>query len=107
LLLRKEFILPTYKYATFGFPQEETLYQLLCEHPFAAKRWDVVCPQRMHGLSSFEAIEDIKSRLQLSFPIDFYIMETWSIWIPNNKIFNSQQPIVQMCKLFIIRSSIC
>jgi hypothetical protein len=74
LLLRKEFILPTYKYATFGFPQEETLYQLLCEHPFAAKRWDVVCPQRMHGLSSFEAIEDIKSRLQMLFPIDFYIM---------------------------------
>ena len=93
LLGRKNFQLQSYNCATLVCGQEETLYHLFWACPFAINCWDYVCPQRTRNLSTFEAISDLKDRINLPFSMDIIILAAWAIWIVrNNKIFNNQNP---------------
>ena len=93
LLGRKRFELPSYSCVTINCPEEETLVHLFLSCPFVEACWDYICPQRTRNLAVWEALSDIREKIQQPFAMDIIILAAWSIWIVrNNKLFRNERP---------------
>jgi hypothetical protein len=87
LLRRKNFLLQSYNCVVRNCNTEETRVHLFWACPFADQCWNFVCPQRNKRLSILEALEEMKTKINLPFAMDIIMLAAWGIWIVrNNKI---------------------
>jgi hypothetical protein len=91
LLGRKQFIIQSYNCATLACSHEESFHHLFVTCPFASDCWDIICPNRLKGLSILETFTDLREKLHVPFFMEIIILAAWSIWIVrNNKIFKNE-----------------
>ena len=94
----------SYSCATLNCSEEETLSHLFWSYPFADQCWNYICLQRNTNLSVFEAIDDMKKKIQKPFAMEIIILAAWSIWIiRNNKVFKNQHPSFQSWKIIFLQ----
>jgi hypothetical protein len=79
LLEMKQMILQSYKCATLNYSQEETLYHLFLDCPFANACRDIVCSKRTKNMAISQTFLDIKEKLNVPFFMEIIILAAWSI----------------------------
>ena len=99
MLLRRNMHLPDSTCALCSDNVEETPLHLFWNCPFALSCCDVIAPGRTRGISTFDEIVLISTRLPKDLALDIIIMSCWSIWsVRNDKIFRSATPAIDSWK---------
>ena len=102
MILRRNMHLPDSNCALCSDKVEETLIHLFWDCPFALACWDIIAPERTRGISSFDEIVLISTRLPKDLALDIIVMSCWSIWsVRNDKIFRSAPPAIDSWKFHL------
>ena len=64
--------------------------------------WDDIAPGRTRGISTFDEIVLISTRLHKDLSLDIIVMSCWGIWsVRNDKIFRSESPAIDSWKFHL------
>jgi len=91
--------LETYQCVLCQHPPEETVMHLLFYCPFAKDCWSTMGFTYANHLTIPQIFQAWKSKLQVEFSLDIFIIWCWVIWmVRNNVIFRNGVPSVSNCK---------